>query len=125
MTTPQDQDGQLPMTKEERDLLARRIVILYHRVLVDIRNWIYEGEVKKAQDAADLLEPLEIDFFCSWLTASKETIYSDIHMYIDWFVKKYNDRQYYHELFDISFEELVKKYLPPEYEKKRGVHKEY
>ena len=113
------------MTREERNLLARRMLLLCHHVLVDIRTWIYEGEIQKAQDVADNLEALEIEFFGSWLTTDKEKIYYEIHERIDWFVKKYNDRKYYHEIFDHSFEEFVEKYIGLEYVERRDIHKEY
>jgi len=98
------------MNKQERDQLARRILYFYHRVLVDIRNWLYDSEIEIAFDAADLLEPIALDFFGDWLFDDCETVLKELHWKIDWFVKKHNTRHYYHELFELEYDDFVNKY---------------
>ena len=98
------------MNKQERDQLARRIMYFYHRVLVDIRNWLYDNETELAFDAADLLEPIALDFFGNWLFEDREKVLKELHWKIDWFVKKHNTRQCYHELFDLEYEDYIEKH---------------
>ena len=98
------------MTKQERDQFVRRIMYFYHRVLVDIRNWLHDNRIEIAFDAADLLEPIALDYFNDWLLADREMVLNELHRMIDWFVKKHNTRHYYHELFEIEYDDFINKY---------------
>lgn len=102
----------MTLTIQEQIQLSRRIVYFYHHVLVDIRCWLYEGKIDKALDAADCLEPIALGLFGNWRVENKETIKNEIHAMIDSFVKK-NGMQYcYYEIFDLTYDEFVRKYLP-------------
>jgi hypothetical protein len=105
----------MTLNKTERNQLAQRIMVLYHRVLVDIRNWIYEDEIDVARDAADYLEPLVIDYSNLWLEMNKEEILADIHRNIGWFVNRHHTRYYYYEIFDLPYEEFAVRYLSKKY----------
>jgi hypothetical protein len=100
------------MDKTKRNQLSRRIMVLYYRVLVDIRNWIYEGEIDMARDAADYLEPITIDFFNLWLEKDEDIVNAELHAMIESFVKRHKTRYYYHEIFDLDYDSFQKKYLP-------------
>ena len=99
------------MTISEQNQLSHRIMYFYHRVLVDIRCWLYEGENDKARDAADCLEPIALEFFGNWRVANKETIQNEIHAMIDVFVTKHGMRHCYYDIFDLPHDEFVRKYL--------------
>lgn len=100
------------MTDTERNQLARRIVFLYHKVLVDIRNWLFENNIDIARDAADCLELIALDYFHRWHFEDRETIEKEIHNAINSFVSRHHSRYNYFEIFDLSYNDFIAKYLP-------------
>ena len=112
------------LTNQEQNQLSRRIIYFYHRILIDVRCWLYEGEIDKARDVADYLEPMALDFFNNWQDVNKEIIQKEIHAMIDVFIAKHGMRQYYYDIFDLPYEEFVKKYLSLPHLKNGGAHEQ-
>jgi hypothetical protein len=102
----------MKMNLQERNQLSRKIVYFYHRVLTDIRYWLYEGKFELAWDATDTFEPIALDFFHSWNNDDKEVIISEIRTKIDSFVNRHKMQYYYYEIFDLNYEDFVNKFLP-------------
>jgi hypothetical protein len=102
----------MKMTLQERNQLSRRIVYFYHRVLTDIRWWLYEEKYDIAWDAADTFEAMTLDFFHDWNNYDKEEVMCEIHKTIDSFFKRHKMQYFYYEIFDLNYEDFVRRFLP-------------
>ena len=62
---------------------------------------------------------------CWCIMRNREVVLHELHEMIDWFVKKHHTGHYYHEIFELEYEEFIQKYHSVAYKNNYHKNKEY